>query len=116
MKTLTRLLILLGLALANPAAAENVDAGLAAIRQLGTLNGQALACANKDAATHAKLLMLAHAPKTATYGAAYEDATNAGFLAQTRNAVACPDPKTLGGHIDAVAQQLRTRLPATTDK
>ena len=83
MKYLTRLIILLSLTLANPAFAEDVEAGLAAVRQLGTLNGQALACAEKDAAAHAKLLMLAHAPKTQRFGTAYEEATQEGYLAQT---------------------------------
>lgn len=106
------MIILLSLAFANPAFAEEASAGLPAIKQLGTLNGQALACADKNAAAHAKLLMLTHAPKTATYGRAYEEATNAGYLAQARDAAACPDAKTLGGKIDEVADQLRATLPA----
>lgn len=112
LKYLTPLIILLSLSFAIPAVAADADAGLAAIKQLGSLNGQALACADKSAAGHAKLLMLAHAPKTATYGRAYEEATNAGFLAQTRDAASCPDAKTLGRKIDAVAEQLSTALPA----
>ncbi len=112
MKYLTPLIILLGLALANPVFAEDAPAGLNAIKQLGSLNGQALACADKNAAAHAKLLMLTHAPKTATYGRAYEEATNAGYLAQTKNAASCPDAKTLGKKVDAVADQLRSALPA----
>lgn len=112
MKLLPRLTLLLCLAAPLPALADDVDAGLAAVKQLGVLNGQALACSAKDAAAHAKMLMLAHAPKTARFGAAYEAATQEGYLAQTRAAVACPEPKTLAGKIDAVAQRLRTTLPA----
>lgn len=113
MKHSIRLIILLSLAVSLPASAEDLEAGLAAVRQLGTLNGQALACAEKDAAAHAKVLMLAHAPKTQRFGSAYEEATQEGYLAQTRSAGACPDAKALAGRIDEVAQRLRTELPAT---
>ncbi|BAO28959.1 hypothetical protein [Sulfuritalea hydrogenivorans] len=112
MKQSIRLIILLSLAAALPASAEDLEAGLAAVRQLGTLNGQALACAEKDAAAHAKVLMLAHAPKTQRFGTAYEEATQEGYLTQTRSAVACPDARSLAGRIDEVAQRLRTALPA----
>lgn len=112
MKHLTRLMILLSLAAPLPAIAEDVEAGLAAVKQLGTLNGQALACAGNDAAAHAKVLMLAHSPKTARFGAAYEEATQEGYLAQTRAPGTCPDAKSLAGKIDEVAQRLKTALPA----
>ncbi|MCX7165197.1 MAG: hypothetical protein NTV11_02860 [Rhodocyclales bacterium] len=112
MKYLTRLLILLSLAAPLPAMAEDAEAGLAAVRQLGTLNGQALACADKDAAAKAKALMLTHAPKTARFGSAYEEATQEAFMAQTRTSGTCPDAKVLAGKLDAVAQGLQTALPA----
>ncbi len=112
MKHLTRLIILLSLTLANPAVAEDVEAGLAAVKQLGALNGQALACAEKDAAAYAKVLMLAHAPKTQRFGTAYEEATQEGYLAQTKASGTCPDTKTLAARIDEVAQRLKTALPA----
>ncbi|MCX7156581.1 MAG: hypothetical protein NTW45_09080 [Rhodocyclales bacterium] len=111
MKHLTRLMILLSLAAPLPAMAQNVDAGVAAIRQLGTLNGQALACAEKDAAARAKVLMLAHAPKTARFGAAYEEATQEAFLAQTKASGTCPDAKALAGKLDEVTQSLQATLP-----
>lgn len=112
MKPATRLIILLGLAAPLPAFADDAEAGLAAVRQLGTLNGQALACSAKDAAAHARVLMLAHAPKTPRFGAAYEEATQEGYLAQTRASGTCPEAKALAGKIDEVAQRLRTALPA----
>ncbi len=112
MKHSIRLIILLSLAAPLPAIAEDVEAGLVAVKQLGLLNGQALACSEKDAAAHAKVLMLAHAPKTQRFGTAYEEATQEGYLAQTRSAGACPDAKTLAGRIDELAQRLGTSLPA----
>lgn len=111
-KTSPRLFVLLSLLAPLSAVADDVEAGLAAVRQLGILNGQALACADKDAAAHAKVLMLAHAPKTARFGTAYEEATQEGYLAQTRAAGACPEAGLLAGRIDEVAQGLRTTLPA----
>lgn len=112
MKHVTRLIILLSLILANPAVAEDVEAGLIAVRQLGTLNGQALACSEKDAAAHARVLMLAHAPKTQRFGTTYEEATQEGYLSQTKLSGACPDTKTFASKIDEVAQRLKAALPA----
>jgi len=94
-----------------PTLAQDVDAGIAAVRQLGALNGQALACADKDAAARAKVLMLAHSPKTARYGAAYEEATQEAFLAQTKVSGTCPDAKTRAGKLDEVTQRLQAALP-----
>lgn len=111
MKLLTRLIVLLSLAASLPTLAAD-DTGLAAVRQLGALNGQALACAEKDAAAHAKMLMLSHAPKTPRFGAAYEEATQEAYLAQTRAAADCPTAQILAGQIDEVARRLRLALPA----
>lgn len=68
----------------GPALADDGKAGLAVVKELGVLNQQALACSAKDAAAHAKLLMLAHTPKTPRFGAAYEEATHQSYLAQPR--------------------------------
>ncbi|MDP2793326.1 MAG: hypothetical protein Q8O25_04460 [Sulfurisoma sp.] len=112
MKQLAPLILVLSLSASLPAFGEDAEAGLAAVKQLGALNGQALACADKDAAAHARLLMLTHAPKTQRFGAAYEETTQEGYLAQTRASGACPEAKTLAGRIAEVAQRLRTALPA----
>lgn len=115
MKHLTRSIILLSLAApltaSLPALAEDLDAAVAAVRQLGAVNGQALACAEKGAAARAKVLMLAHAPKTARFGAAYEEATQEAFLAQTRASGTCPDAKVLAGKVNDAAQRLQSALP-----
>ena len=111
LKHLTRLIILLSLAAPLPALAEDLEAAVAAVKQLGALNGQALACAEKAAAARAKVLMLAHSPKTARFGAAYEEATQEAFLAQTRASGTCPDTKALDGKLNDVAQKLQAALP-----
>lgn len=111
MNRATLSLILAALALPLPAPAQDAEAGLAAVRRLGTQNGIALACADRDAAAHARLLMLTHAPKTPRFGAAYEEATQESYLAQTRAATACPDARTLAAGIEDAARQLRETLP-----
>jgi len=114
-KHLTRFIILLSLAapLAAPlpALAEDLEAAVSAVKQLGALNGQALACAEKAAAARAKVLMLAHSPKTARFGAVYEEATQEAFLAQTRASGTCPDAKGLDGKLNDAAQRLQKALP-----
>lgn len=112
LKPTNSLLAALGLALALPVAAQDADAGLAAVRELGRHNGVALACAERDAAAQARQLMLAHAPKTARFGSAYEEATQESYLAQTRGGGACPDAKALAARIEDTAQRLRAALPA----
>lgn len=113
MKHLIRLMVLLSLAAPLPALAEDLEAAVAAVKQLGVLNGQALACAEKAAAARAKMLMLAHSPKTARFGAAYEEATQEAFLAQTRASGTCPDAKSLDGKLNDAAQKLQATLPIT---
>lgn len=95
--------------------------GLPAIAALARLNGTALACQDLAAARRAKQLMLAHAPKTARYGQAFEDGTQAAFLATTRAApgaaaagtAACPDTAEFMRRLDSVARDLQAVLPAT---
>lgn len=115
MKHLSRLMILLSLAAplaaSLPVLAEDLEAAVAAVRQLGAVNGQALACAEKAAAARAKVLMLAHSPKTARFGAAYEEATQEAYLAQTRASGTCPDAKALDGKLNDAAQKLQAALP-----
>lgn len=87
------------------------EAGFVAIKALGSLNGQALACSEPQAAARAKSLMLAHAPKTPRYGTAYEEATQAAYLAQTRSADACPATIHLTDRLNQLALELSASLP-----
>lgn len=96
------------LLLAGPVAAD-VDAGLAAIQELGRINGQGLACSQMAATAQAKALMIKHAPKTRRYGEAFEEATNAAFLAQGQ--AACPQAAELTARLGEVAARLQVTLP-----
>ncbi len=91
--------------------AADAEAGLAAVKALGTVNGEALACAETGVAARARQLMLAHAPKTPRFGAAYEEATNESFNARTRSGKACASATELTARINLLALQLAETLP-----
>ena len=105
-------LCLTGWSLLCPVLAADADQGLARVTELAQVNGQALACQDMDAVAKAKKLMLAHAPKTPRYGNAFEEATNAAYLAQVRGTAPCPDAVVLASKLDALAKQLQAELPA----
>ncbi len=86
------------------------EAGLAAVRDLGRLNGQTLACGQKDTAAWVRVLMLTHAPKTRVYGEAYEEGTQETFAAHGRG-TPCPTPTELAARLEAVTQRLKAALP-----
>lgn len=66
--------------MAHPApAADAADDRLAAVKELGRINGEALACERKDTAAWVRVLMLTHAPKTRAHGEAYEAGTQERF-------------------------------------
>lgn len=111
MKKLRTTLLLIFAVLSAPTLAADAEAGLLAIKALGSANGQALACSEAALASRAKQLMLAHAPKTQRFGAAYEEATQEAFLAQTRAAGTCPDATLLTDRINRLALQLADTLP-----
>ncbi|MDR2240344.1 MAG: SCO family protein [Zoogloeaceae bacterium] len=110
MRMIFALLAALGLSVGSAAAAEE-DPGLTAVRELGRVNGQALACGEKDMAAWARLLMLRHAPKTREYGERYEEATQEAFIAHGRGQP-CPATAQLAARLDAAAQGLQAALPA----
>lgn len=105
------LCLLLASFLAAPAA-HAASTGVAAIEQLGKLNGLALACREQGVATRAKELMLARAPRTAEYGTAYEQATQDGFMAQVKSQADCPAPDALVQRFESIAKEVREKLPA----
>lgn len=81
------------------------DQGTAAISALGQINGIALACKQPAIVSRARNAMQTTAPKTRAYGEAFEDATNAAYLAQGKGA-ACPDAATLARQLKEAEVQL----------
>lgn len=112
MKRFALMLCLLGLAL--PAAADSpTDAGLAEVRDLGLLNGQALACSHNQAAARIKTIMIRHAPKSRRYGEAFEAATSEAFLAQVKtDPAACQEEPAIASMAEALAARLQAVIAA----
>lgn len=105
-------LLACGLALALPVcAADEIEPGLDVMKDLGRLNGQALACEQKDTAAWIRILMLTHAPKTRSHGEAYEAGTQEAFAAQGKGAP-CPDSAESATRIEKITQRLREVFPA----
>lgn len=95
------------IAVAEPSAAENE---LAAVAELGRVNGTALACNRADLVAKAKALMIARVPKARRYGAAFEDATDAAFREQTASP-ACPVDVILSLRLEAADLRLGNVFP-----
>ncbi|MBK9018465.1 MAG: hypothetical protein IPL72_00070 [Sulfuritalea sp.] len=55
--------------------------------------------------------MLAHSPKTQRFGAAYEEATQEAYTAQTRSGQACASATELTARLNALALRLADALP-----
>lgn len=111
MKRFALLLCFLGLA---PSIHAATDVGLAKVRDLGHLNGLALACGYMDTVALIKTAIIQHAPRARQYGAAFEETTNESFLAQSRlEPTTCPDGPTLNGQVNEAARRLQAEFPAT---
>ncbi len=103
----------------KPAAAETpvmseappAKQALESIETLGEANGQALACGAKQAAARARELMLQHSPRTSTYGSAFEQATQRGYLGQVQGNKPCPSEAELNVRLETIARKLRETLP-----
>lgn len=96
----------------STAFAADPTPGLEALKQLGTVNGQALACSEMPAAQRAKALMLAHSPKSETYGNAFQASTQEAFMAQTKANEPCPTAETLSERLGTLETRLNELLPA----
>ena len=107
--------LLCALMLAFPVAAgEGTAKGVAEIAELGRLNGQALACAESQAAARIKALMIDHAPKVRNVGSAFEEETNQAFLAQSKDPSGCQSGAVLILQAEEVAKRLQAAFPVQT--
>lgn len=110
-RTARAVAMLLVLGFLSPLASADEPVGLAAVAELGAVNGIALACRENAVAAQARKLMLDHAPKTDRYGSAYQQATQAAFL--KAGAGECPEPAVLADHLAVAATKIRNALPKT---
>ena len=102
MSTKRTRICLLSATLVLPAAAS--DAGHAAIRELGSLNGVALACRFVDEVSRMKAAVVDSAPKLRSYGLAFDDATNAAFLSFIERGDPCPARNRFSEQVDAAIE------------
>jgi protein SCO1/2 len=93
------------------AQASSADEAMAAVAELGRLNGLALACRQPAVAARTKALMLAHVPKLRHWGETYEQATSAAFVAPPG---ACPEGAALRVQVELAAARLAALLPASS--
>ena len=98
-------------AMVSAAAADTAgtEAELAAVADLGQVNGIALACNRADLVTKAKALMVARVPKTRAFGEAFETSTNDAFRAQ--GSEACPVDVVLSLRLEAADLKLGNAFP-----
>ncbi len=111
MRKLITALAALALATAAQAEPPATDAELAAVAELGRINGTALACSRVDIVTKAKALMLARVPKTRTYGEAFENATSEAFRELTAAPESCPVDVVLALRLEAADIKLAGLFP-----
>lgn len=107
MKLAAPLLVVALAGLSGPGFAA--DAGNAALESLGQINGIALACQQPAIASRARNAVQTTAPKARAYGEAFENATNAAYLAQGKGS--CPDAATLAGRLADAEKQLQAAFP-----
>jgi hypothetical protein len=104
-------LLTVGIGAAQAVEPGGTDIGVDEVRDLGQLNGQALACRQFEASRTAKALLIRHAPKTRTYGALFESATNAAFVAQAKDPGGCPSEIEVGAGLSELSARLEQVFP-----
>ena len=107
-------LLTAGIGTAQAAESGGTDIGADEVRDLGQLNGQALACRQFEASKTAKALLIHRAPKTRTYGALFESATNAAFVTQAKDPGGCPSELAVGARLSELAARLEQVFPGAT--
>lgn len=90
--------------LTSTAAMADTQARYDAVKSLGRLNGVALQCKYLDQVSRMKWAVVESAPKERSYGLAFEQATNDGFLDFIRQQESCPGP---AGFEKAVAESIQ---------
>ncbi len=96
--------LLLMMFFAGTAVAES---GLDAVKALGQLNGEALACQQMALVDRIRMRIIYEAPKTREVGEAFEAATTERFLALGESKASCSDTKALAERIEQASQTLR---------
>jgi hypothetical protein len=83
------------------------DTGIDAVKALGRLNGEALACKQLALVDRIRMRVVNEAPKTREVGEAFEAATTERFLALGTDQSSCSDTRSLAERIEQVTRTLR---------
>lgn len=108
MKKTLFLLPLLTMLFWQSSANANSDGQLAAIGNLGKLNGVALQCRYLDQMRRIKQVLVLNLPKKRELGLHFEQTTNASFLAFMNEQSDCPDVSAFVSQIDDAVTELET--------
>lgn len=95
-------------------AADLEPAGVAEVRELGRLNGLALACSQTESAGRIKNILIQYAPKTRRYGEAFEESTQQSFLAQGVKPEPCREGAAYAVEAEVLGRRLQAAIPAET--
>ena len=88
--------------------ADTLDkAGLAAVEELGRLNGIALNCRYFDQVKRIKRILIDNLPKRRELGQTFEDRTDASFKAFIQSGAACPSPAAFSDEVAKAGENLR---------
>jgi hypothetical protein len=104
------LLVLLGLC-SFVSVTHATDMGLEEVQALGRLNGQALACSQKENISRIKAVMITLAPRTRRYGEIFEQTTQESFLVRSREQASCVDAPVIALQVEDIATRLDTMFP-----
>jgi hypothetical protein len=99
--------LLLGLLAMSAVAQGDAVPGLAEVRALGRLNGEALACKQMALVDRIRTRIIYDAPKTREVGEVFEAATTERFLAMGQDTSACMDGRTMAERIEQASQSMR---------
>ncbi|WP_456372733.1 hypothetical protein [Thiolapillus sp.] len=103
---------LLALILPLLAQAAPLDkAGLAAVEELGRLNGIALNCRYFDQVRNIKQTLIDRLPKRRELGQIFEQKTDESFKAFIQSGSACPSPATFAAEVDKATHTLAEIYP-----
>lgn len=95
------------------ATAADVEARYDVVRALGAENGVALACGYVDETRRMKRAMVDNLPKERALGLAFEESTNAAYLAFLKAGEPCPAEAGFSGRVDAAISELQAVFTET---
>jgi hypothetical protein len=92
----------------------HADPGIDAVKALGRLNGEALACKQMALVDRIRIAIVYEASKTREIGEIFEQATSERFLAMGADKSSCPDGRNLAQQVESAIAVLSAayRKPA----